>query len=218
MRHGSNDRNPWRMRSYGLRPKDVVSSCELIWAIAVMLGASFKNFNLTLYGFPSQFFAVDDIWNILMFFKRHSHPFVTIRPYVVKDDSYMSDEIDHVVGGPHHVVAISFGQHFRPFPIQLFTRRVFNVHKAVERLFVRSPDTKVIIKTENIREVHKDPQRFSDFHGYVQNLIVMEVFKDLPVAIVDAWDMTIAFNSYKIHPPDVVVLNQIHMFLAYICS
>ncbi|XP_044155471.1 NXPE family member 1-like [Bufo gargarizans] len=177
----------------------------------------FKNFDLHRAGLYSKFFAANDKRNTLLFFKKHSHPFVTTRAYVVKDDSYMSDEIDHIEGGPHHVLVLSIGQHFRLFPIQLFIRRVFNVHRAVERLFIRSPDTKVIIRTENTREI-RDAERLSDFHGYIQYLIVKEVFKDLPIATVDAWDMTTAFNTDNVHPPVTVVRNQIYMFLSYICS
>ncbi|XP_056403628.1 NXPE family member 2-like [Hyla sarda] len=178
----------------------------------------FKNFNIDRADLRSKLFAADDKRNILLYYKKHSHPFVGTHSYDVKDDSYMSDEIDHLAGGPHHVLVISIGQHFRPFPIQLFIRRVMNVHRAVERLFLRSPDTKVIIKAENTREIHTDVERFSDFHGYIQYLIVREAFKDLPVAIVDAWDMTIAFNSYNVHPAPLVVRNEVNMFLSYLCS
>ncbi|XP_056403630.1 NXPE family member 4-like [Hyla sarda] len=171
---------------------------------------------LKTFKFPHM--AVDDKNNILLFFYSHSHPFVTARTHFVKGSLHMSDEIDHIAGGPNYVLVISLGQHFRPFPIQLFIRRVMNVHRAVERLLLRSPDTKVIIKAENTREIHMDVERFSDFHGYIQYLIVREAFKDLPVATVDAWDMTIAFNSYNVHPLELVIRNQINMFLSYICS
>ncbi|XP_056403443.1 NXPE family member 1-like [Hyla sarda] len=171
---------------------------------------------LKTFKFPHM--AVDDKNNIILFFNSHSHPFVTARTHFVKGSLHMSDEIDHIAGGPNYVLVISLGQHFRPLPIQLFIRRVMNVHRAVERLFLRSPDTKVIIKAENTREIKADMERFSDFHGYIQYLIVMEAFKDLPVATVDAWDMTIAFNSYRVHPLELVVRNQINMFFSYICS
>ena len=40
---------------------------------------------------------------------------------------------------------------------------------------------------------------------------------DLNVDIIDAWDMTIAYNTDNAHPPDYVIGNQINMFLNYIC-
>ncbi|KAF7484527.1 Hypothetical predicted protein [Marmota monax] len=95
--------------------------------------------------------------------------------------------------------------------------RAISIRKAIERLFLRSPDTKVIVKTENIREMHLETERFGDFHGYIQYLTLNDIFKDLNVGVIDAWDMTIAYASNNLHPPDVVIGSQINMFLSYIC-
>ncbi|XP_075033280.1 NXPE family member 4-like isoform X2 [Mixophyes fleayi] len=175
--------------------------------------------NLPLYrtGLESMMMAVDQERNIKLQWKKHSHPFVATHFYLVKDDAYINEQIDRLAGGPHYVIVISLGQHFRPFPINLFIRRLINVQKAVKRLFIRSPETKVIIKAENTREISRDTERFSDFHGYIQYLIVKDIFRDLRVAVVDAWDMTIAYNTNDIHPHENVVKNQIDMFLTYIC-
>ncbi|EGV93272.1 Protein FAM55A, partial [Cricetulus griseus] len=100
---------------------------------------------------------------------------------------------------------------------KLLFQRVINVKKAIERLFLRSPDTKVIIKTENIREVNENAEIFSDFHGSIQNLILRDIFRDLNVGIIDAWDMTIAYQSEDVHPSNSVIESQVAMFLNYIC-
>ncbi|XP_063819240.1 NXPE family member 4-like [Pseudophryne corroboree] len=177
----------------------------------------FSNLNLHRTGLESLLFAVHEKRNIQLHWKKHSHPFVASTSYTVKDDTYMAEEIDRLAGGSNYIVVISLGQHFRPFPIQLFIRRVINVHKAVKRLFLRSPETKVIIKAENTREISSDAERFSDFHGYIQYLIVKDIFQDLHVAVIDALDMGIAYNINDVHPPEHVVMNQVHMFLTYIC-
>lgn len=75
----------------------------------------------------------------------------------------------------------------------------------------------MIIKTENTREVNENAEIFSDFHGNIQNLILRDIFRDLNVGIIDAWDMTIAYCSENTHPPDNVIAGQIAMFLTYIC-
>ncbi|XP_059125011.1 NXPE family member 2-like [Peromyscus eremicus] len=155
--------------------------------------------------------------HILIQWKKHSHPFVTQTLYSLKDDNYIPREIDQVAGDSSTAIVVSLGQHFRPFPINIFIRRVINVRKAIERLFLRSPETKVIIKTENIREISENAEIFSDFHGNIQNLILRDIFRDLNVGIIDAWDMTIAYRSENTHPPDNVVAGQIAMFLTYIC-
>lgn len=176
-----------------------------------------KRFNLHRAGLESLLMASDQEKNILLYWKKHSHPFVASHFYTVKDDNYMSREIDQLAGGPHYVLVISMGQHFRLFPIYLFIRRVLNVYKAVQRLLVRSPDTKVIVKIDNTREIDADPERLSDFHGYIQNLILKDMFSNLHVAMVDAWDMSIAYPTNNVHLPEHVIRNQIFMFLTYIC-
>ncbi|NP_001354882.1 NXPE family member 1 isoform X1 [Homo sapiens] len=149
--------------------------------------------------------------------KKHSYPFVTFQLYSLIDHDYIPREIDRLSGDKNTAIVITFGQHFRPFPIDIFIRRAIGVQKAIERLFLRSPATKVIIKTENIREMHIETERFGDFHGYIHYLIMKDIFKDLNVGIIDAWDMTIAYGTDTIHPPDHVIGNQINMFLNYIC-
>ncbi|KAM8930649.1 NXPE family member 1-like [Pelodytes ibericus] len=161
--------------------------------------------------------AMDLERNIRLQWKKHSHPFVASHYYTVKDDDYISEEIDRLHADPNTIIVITLGQHFRPFPLPLFIRRVISVRRAVERLFLRSPETKVIIKAENTREINNSIERFSDFHGYIQYLIVKDIFKDLHVGVIDAWDMTIASDSWDVHPNNDVVKSQISMLLTYVC-
>ncbi|XP_068120793.1 NXPE family member 1-like [Hyperolius riggenbachi] len=177
-----------------------------------------KPFNLHRQGMESVLLSLDLKKNLQLLWKKHSHPIVTNEIYSIKDDQYINELIDNLAGGPNYVIVISLGQHFRPFPLHLFIKRVINIHKALQRLFLRSPDTKIIIKSENTRERNVDAERFSDFHGYIQYLIVKDLFSDLPVAVIDAWDMTIAYNTDDIHPPVMVVQEQIYMFFTYLCS
>lgn len=150
--------------------------------------------------------------------RKHSHPFLTQQIFSLKDENYIPREIDQVAGDKDTAVVITIGQHFRPFPIDVFIRRAINIKKAIERLLLRSPETKVILKTENTREVvYGNTEIFSDFHGYVQNLILRDIFVDLNVGIIDAWDMTIAYLTANVHPPEYVIADQISIFLNYIC-
>uniref|UniRef100_A0A8C6ECW9 Neurexophilin and PC-esterase domain family member 2 n=1 Tax=Moschus moschiferus TaxID=68415 RepID=A0A8C6ECW9_MOSMO len=155
--------------------------------------------------------------HILIQWKKHGHPFITQNLFSVKDDNYIPREIDRIAGDKDTAIVITLGQHLRPFPIKIFIRRAINVQKAIERLFLRSPETKVILKTENTRGMFDNAEMFSDFHGYIQNLIMRDIFMDLNVGIIDAWDMTIADSTDNVHPPDYVIENQINMFLSYIC-
>ncbi|XP_060107631.1 NXPE family member 1-like [Heteronotia binoei] len=155
--------------------------------------------------------------NTLVQWKRHGHPFVTLQLYSVKDHEYVAHAIDRVDGGENTVVAITLGQHFRPFPIHLFVRRLLNVREAILRLHLRSPSTRVIIKGENIREMYIDPERLGDVNGYPQNLVTRDIFQGLNVGFIDGWDMSIAYGINHVHPASHIVWSQIIMFLTYIC-
>ncbi|XP_062995635.1 NXPE family member 4-like isoform X1 [Elgaria multicarinata webbii] len=161
--------------------------------------------------------AEDAARNIHIQWKKHGHPFISSHEYTVKFHTSVALQIDNVAGGKDTAVVISLGQHFRPFPIKLFIQRAINIRKAIQRLLLRSPDTRVIIKGENTREMDIDQERFSDFHGYAQYLALKDIFWDLDVGFIDAWDMTIAYATNNVHPPRHVVMNQINMLLSYLC-
>ncbi|XP_008576040.1 PREDICTED: NXPE family member 4-like isoform X2 [Galeopterus variegatus] len=176
-----------------------------------------KSVDLHGYGKFQNQLAVDLDRNINIQWQKHGYPLIGSLTYSVKDIEYMARAIDRTGGEKNTVIAISLGQHFRPFPIDVFIRRALNIHKAVQRLLLRSPDTMVVIKAENIREMHSDVERFSDFHGYIQYLVIKDIFQDLNVGIIDAWDMTIAYGTNNVHPPQNVVRNQINVLLNYVC-
>ncbi|KAL8173521.1 UNVERIFIED_CONTAM: hypothetical protein K2H54_004815 [Gekko kuhli] len=160
---------------------------------------------------------MDPEWNTFVQWKRHGHPFVTMKFYSVKDNDYVSRAIDRVDGDEDTAIVVTLGQHFRPFPMHMFVRRLLNVREAIRRLHLRSPGTRVIIKGENIREMHIDPERLGDVNGYPQNLVTRDIFRGLNVGFIDGWDMTIAYGTDTVHPPSHVVWSQIVMLLTYIC-
>uniref|UniRef100_A0A8C0XC86 NXPE C-terminal domain-containing protein n=1 Tax=Castor canadensis TaxID=51338 RepID=A0A8C0XC86_CASCN len=177
----------------------------------------FKSVDLHESGKLRHQLAVDLDRNINIQWQKHGYPLIGSLHYSVKVMENMARVIDRTGGEKNTVIVISLGQHFRPFPIDVFIRRALSVYKAVQRLLLRSPDTMVIIKTENIREMYNDAERFSDFHGYIQYLIIKDIFQDLQVGVIDAWDITIAYGTNDVHPPQHVVGNQINVFLNYIC-
>ncbi|KAM5135741.1 LOW QUALITY PROTEIN: NXPE family member 1-like [Mantella aurantiaca] len=168
-------------------------------------------------GWHKTFMAFDLQNNIYIQWKKHGHPFVTQSFFNVKNHVYIVNELDRLAGGSNTIFVISIGQHFRPFPFPLFIKRLLNIRQAIESLFLQSPDTKVIIKSENTRETYPDVERFSDFYGYIQYLLVKDIFLGLNVGMIDAWDMSTAFGSRNVHPPEPVVKSQINLFLSYIC-
>ncbi|CAO2635195.1 NXPE family member 4 [Lemmus lemmus] len=161
--------------------------------------------------------AVDLDEKINIQWQKHGYPLIGSLVYSVKEIENIARIIDRTGGEKNTVIVISLGQHFRPFPIDVFIRRALNVHRALQRLLLRSPDTVVVLKTENTREMTSDVERLSDFHGYTQYLALKDIFQGLNVGVIDAWDMTIAYGTNDVHPPQHVVGSQINIFLNYIC-
>ncbi|XP_069470616.1 NXPE family member 1-like isoform X5 [Ambystoma mexicanum] len=162
------------------------------------------------------YLALDMDRNLRIQWKKHGHPFITMTFFPIPNDACITNQINELVGNSYTAIVITLDHHFRSFPLEFFLRRAINIRKAVERLLRRSPESKVVIKMGNTRELHPEGH-VSDFHGYVHYLAMHRIFKGLNVGVVDAWDMTIAAASQNGHPSDDIVHNEINMFLAYMC-
>ncbi|CAN2387908.1 Neurexophilin [Pristimantis euphronides] len=164
-----------------------------------------------------QRFHLDMKRNMKMSWKRHTFPFISTSYQSWKEERSIAHEIDLIRGDKRTVIILNIGVHFRAYPVYYFIKRLYNIRRAIERLFVRSPDTKVIIKTENTGEMKTDFETMSDFHAYVHYIAMEIVFKDLNVGFVNGWDMTNAFDTNDIHPAEKVIENEVKMLMTYIC-
>ncbi|XP_075133828.1 NXPE family member 4-like [Leptodactylus fuscus] len=171
-------------------------------------------------GWAQKHIGVDIERNIHVLWKRHGRPFVNTEFVSLREERSIPQEID-LIGGNHNqytVVALNIGVHFRLFPAHHYIRRLLNIRRSIERLLLRSPKTKVIIKTENTSEMGSEYEGMSDFHAYVHYAIMEIVFKGVNVGFVNGWDMTTAFNTNQLHPPEPYVRNEINMLMTYICT
>ncbi|XP_041093120.1 NXPE family member 1-like [Polyodon spathula] len=162
--------------------------------------------------------AVDKTRGITMFWKMHGFPCISYAPCFTVGGSYIVEELDRLAGGENTVVAICMGQHLRPFSLKFYVTRMMNIKQAVARLLQRSPSTRVFVKSENTREFNSDMIWASDWHGHLHNLALREVFRGVKVGFIDAWDMTVAANSFSVHPNRNIIHNQIALFLSYLCG
>ncbi|KAL8173522.1 UNVERIFIED_CONTAM: hypothetical protein K2H54_004842 [Gekko kuhli] len=101
--------------------------------------AALKLFDMHGFGVLQNLYAVDMDRNIQIQWKKHGHPIITVYEYSVKDHRYVPWDLDQVAGDRDMTVVISLGQHFRPFPLELFLQRMLNVRAAIQRLLQRSP-------------------------------------------------------------------------------
>ncbi|XP_073511494.1 NXPE family member 1-like [Phyllobates terribilis] len=169
-------------------------------------------------GWAQKHLGVDIERNIQVIWKRHGRPFVYLAFVSLREECSIPREIDLIGGNEHTVIALNIGVHFRLFPVHHYIRRLLNIRRAIERLFLRSPETKVIIKTENTSDMENEYEGMSDFHAYIHYFIMEIIFKDLNVGFVNGWDMTTAFNTNQLHPPEPYLSNEVDMLMTYICS
>ncbi|KAM4652102.1 NXPE family member 2-like [Discoglossus pictus] len=156
--------------------------------------------------------------DIYVSYKRHGFPLESFVFYYFMEDKYTSQQIDLQAGGKDIIIAITMGQHFRQFPLHLFIKRAINIRRAIERLFLRSPDTKVIIKTENTRGIEPDVERIGDFNGYCQYLVLREVFKGINVGFVDAWDISVSSATEYVHPGGKALESIMSLTFTFACQ
>ncbi|KAJ8359632.1 hypothetical protein SKAU_G00161570 [Synaphobranchus kaupii] len=164
--------------------------------------------------------AVDAHNNITVHWIKHCHPWISFQTALKPGIVTIPEILDSIaVGGGQEdvIVVIGIGQHFRPYPPEVFIRRLQNVRRAILRLYARSPQAHVVIKLENNRNLNAPMMIYSDWYGYMQNLAQRKVFEDMKVGLVDAWDMTVAANSFAIHPNEVIVSNELAVALSFFC-
>ncbi|XP_053319855.1 NXPE family member 3-like [Spea bombifrons] len=175
---------------------------------------SLKRIDLHVNYLPGPLLAVDPEFGLLLTFRSHGLPYRTTRT-MASDFHYESVDIAGISGGPHTVVVITVWAHFTSFPIRFYIRRLAQVRKAVVSLLSSSPQTTVIIKTANTGETSVYT---SDWLAFQLDILMRAAFKGLPIAMIDAWDMTSCHYSFKnIHPGQQVIRNEVDLMLSYIC-
>uniref|UniRef100_S4RYX8 NXPE C-terminal domain-containing protein n=1 Tax=Petromyzon marinus TaxID=7757 RepID=S4RYX8_PETMA len=203
-----------------LRHKEVYlfgdSTIRQYWEYLNKFVKALKRFDLHKPGTHQPKLAIDNENNIILEWFCHAYPLIT-GSYTYKEDvRHIARRIDEMSGGSHVAVGICLGAHFTVFPLAVFRTRMRNIGEAVRRLLLRSPETRVVVKLANTRDV-RNPEIFNNWSTFRMNEITLEVFRGANVAFVDAWDMTASINSAKIHPVEGIVKNQVDLFLSYIC-
>ncbi|XP_064182717.1 NXPE family member 1-like [Anguilla rostrata] len=166
------------------------------------------------------YLAVDARNNITVRWIKHAHPWLSYFESNIKTSVTVPEVLDSIEAGRGQKdvsVVIGIGQHFRPYPPEVFIRRLQSIRRAILRLHARIPQAVVVIKLENTIELKSEMIRDSNWYGYIQNLAQRKVFERLKVALVDAWDMTVAANTLAVHPNQVIISNQVALSLSYSC-
>ncbi|KAJ1084764.1 hypothetical protein NDU88_004910 [Pleurodeles waltl] len=158
--------------------------------------------------------AVDPGNGLVIHWRAHGSPLRTDKT-MIADLHYMANDIANIGGGPDVVIVFTIWAHFTTHPVEMYIRRVRNIRRSIAELLTRSPKTTVIIKTANTgyKSIYG-----SDWLSLQLDMILRKMFSELPVAVVDAWDMTSChYLRDDIHPGKIIIQNEVDMFLSFIC-
>lgn len=164
------------------------------------------------------YMALDYKNNILVTYRCHGTP-ILYTPMLASQTRHVTTELNLLAGGPNTVVIISLWAHFTTFPFEVYIRRMLNIRRAVVQLLTRAPETLVIIRTANPKDsILPEIRTSSDWYALQLYKIVREIFKEVNVKLVDAWEMCLAhFLPHSLHPQPPIIKNMVDVVLSHIC-
>ncbi|XP_043936352.1 NXPE family member 4-like [Protopterus annectens] len=188
------------------------------WDYLVRLIPSLNVFHRGKIRRTDRHLALDFVNDIYLQWTPHELPWETGEEYIFLNMQPTVNQINSLFGGPEYIIVLSVGAHFTPYSLKLYIERLIRIRNALKNLLTRNSETTIILKTINTRKVYTDILFRSDWLSYQLNKALFEIFKGMNVGLIDAWDMTIAYNSWAAHPPLQVVKNEVDLLLSYICS
>ncbi|MEE6505907.1 hypothetical protein FKM82_007375 [Ascaphus truei] len=184
------------------------------WECLVDFVPSLQKIDLHVTYHPGPLLATDAEHNYLVQWRAHQKPLRMQRTWI-HELRYMASELDRLGDRKGTVIVITCWSHFLSYPIGMYVRRMRGLRGAVTRLLERSPETKVLIKSANTgyRFAHG-----SDWLSWQLETVMRAMFSKLPVTILDVWQMTSCHRLPEdIHPPNVIVKNEVDLMLSFIC-
>ncbi|XP_072116319.1 NXPE family member 3-like [Mobula birostris] len=162
--------------------------------------------------------ALDMENNIMLEYCAHGPP-IQFRSLSSQHLYYISNKLNEIKGGKDTVIGITLCAHFNTFPVEVYIRRLQYIRRSILQLLSRNPDTVIVIKTANVREANQDYiLNYNDWFSYQLDVLMRRIFAYINVAFVDAWEMTVAhYLPHNIHPPQIIIKNEIDGFLSYVC-
>ncbi|KAL4631134.1 NXPE family member 3-like [Arapaima gigas] len=152
--------------------------------------------------------------NIFITWRAHGLPLRTTKTPMA-DLHFIANELNGLAGGKNSIIVFNLWAHFTTYPVHLFVQRVATIRMAVLSLLRRAPNTLVVIKSANTG--YKDVYG-SDWLSWQLDSALRAMFRGLPVVLIDVWQMTSCHYAHDdIHPPPVVIQNEVDLFLSFVC-
>lgn len=162
--------------------------------------------------------ALDHTNDIMVTYRCHGPP-IRFAYVPVSQLHYVANEVDGLVGGPNTAVVIGVWSHFSTFPLEVYFQRLMTIRRAVQRLLNRAPETKVIVRTANMKDLTLyESLTNSDWYSLQRDKVLRAVFKDMGVLLLDAWEMVQAhYLPHSLHPQPEITEQMINVILSYTC-
>ncbi|XP_071855109.1 NXPE family member 3-like [Apostichopus japonicus] len=154
-------------------------------------------------------------------YKFHGPPIRGSGKLNAKKLRYVAEEIDDLEGGPDVFIILSIWAHFGVPDGTFYRDRLEAIKSAVGRLWQRSPETKVIVRSANTREhsIGGFILISSDWIALQGEKTLRDVFsQDRRFSFLDVWDMTLVQKSKdSIHPLDPTLIQIMNHLLTMMC-
>ncbi|XP_031755437.1 NXPE family member 3-like [Xenopus tropicalis] len=184
------------------------------WSYLVDLIPTLKEIDLHSPYHPGPHLATDSEHNYLVQWRAHQKPLRMEKTWL-RELHYIASELDNLGGRNGLVIVINCWAHFLTFPIETYVRRLRGIRDGVKRLLELNSEVTILIKSANTgyRFAHA-----SDWLSIQLDTVMRAMFSDLPVTILDVWQMTSCHREPEnLHPPKVIVKNEIDLMLSFIC-
>ncbi|KAJ4924864.1 hypothetical protein JOQ06_003814 [Pogonophryne albipinna] len=177
-----------------------------------------KEFNLGSSRQNGPLMALDYENQIMVTYRGHGPP-IRFSNVSIGELRYIANELDDLIGGPNTVVVFGIWSHFSSFPLEFYIRRQQRIRRAVVRLLDRAPETVIIIRTPNPKELSLSRTIVnSDWFSVRHYKVIRDIFKGLNVHLIDAWEMVLAHHlPNNLHPQPPIIKNMMDVLYSYIC-
>ncbi|XP_075132068.1 NXPE family member 3-like [Leptodactylus fuscus] len=184
------------------------------WEYLVKFVPTLRQINLHVFHQTGPLLATDPDHNYVVEWRAHQKP-LRMGRIAVKELHYIATEVDRLGARQGMVVVLTCWSHFLTYPIAFYVHRLRHIREAVIQLMERSPDTKILIKSANTG--YKFPFG-SDWLSYQLDIVMRAMFSELPVTILDTWQMTTCHRLPEdLHPPEIIIRNEVDLMLSFIC-
>ncbi|XP_006818190.1 NXPE family member 1-like, partial [Saccoglossus kowalevskii] len=121
----------------------------------------------------------------------------------------------------NYVIVLNFAFHYGAFTNRAFLERIYHAKLAVQRLMLRCPTSKIVIKLAHPRDNNvfiEQTIHSANWVFYDMNRMIRRVFGGIGVHFLDIWDMvSSSFEDNNVHMPHSVIVQEVYLMLSYIC-